>query len=337
VTKKSICILPTEPLARSGVGVLAGRWARSLRLADWEVRLHRPPTPDHIDHTLLRVVTRAQRTGATVIVVGLPADKYQAQAVVTTLGSASERAVLLWDRAGHAPDRSAEGLSGLDRLAECWVLNPLFRATLKHFVPNAKVRVVGLAIPDVFFESRLPSASRRPRAVFLGRFSATKGARFLAERWAEEVWPATGVPLTLAGRGMSDGIDERAIAHLERCNPGIQTVRLMSEKERARFLRNAAVAVFPARHDYLPQALAETIAVGTAVVATDIPGHRPLAPPATVSNVLRPDLANLTEAVSDVLDRPEAALQRALTGRNLVREVHSVAATRQELSRILTA
>lgn len=269
--------------------------------------------------------------------LGLPFERRDAQSVVDALGSGGHRCAVLWDRTGYAPERSAHGMSRLEGIADCWVLNPLHVPMTRRMLPNARVQVAPLAVPNVFFQMRPRGRSQTTRAVFIGRFVPSKGAYMLAERWMDEVWPTTGLQLTLAGRGLGNVVDEAAIARLAERSLAIRTVRLMSEKARAHYLANAAVAIFPATYDYMPQALAETVAVGTSVVATDIDGHRPLAPPHIVSSVLRLDMGNLAEAVVGVLNNPEAASKRAVAGRELVRRDHSMDETGRRLSSLLAA
>lgn len=332
----SIYLIPSEPLARSGVRVLAERWARSLRQSGWAVDLGRAPVLGHVGAAVRRALSWTAENGVTALVLGLPADKADAQSVVDAVAATSGRAVLLWERTGHGPAQSADGLTRLSDIAECWVLNPLFRGQVEMLMPRAQVSTAALAIPDVFFDQTEAARQRhKGYAAYLGRFSGSKRAHSLAKYWVDEVWPVTGLPLVLAGRGMGDRTCEQAIARLEQDHPGLRTLRLMSEAARARFLGQATMVAFPAIDDYLPQALAETVAAGTAVVATDIHGHRPLAPPRLVSTVLCPDLSNLSEAVVDVLGRPEAARQRALLGQRLLREEHSMAATGARLSQLL--
>ncbi|QLQ16090.1 MAG: hypothetical protein HZY73_11025 [Micropruina sp.] len=51
--------------------------------------------------------------------------------------------------------------------------------------------------------------------------------------------------------------------------------------------------------------------------------------------VLQPDMGNLTQAVVDVLNHPEAALKRAVAGRELLWDVHSIDESGRRLSSLL--
>lgn len=332
----TISLIPTEPLARSGVGILANRWARALTGAGWDVQLCRSPRLGHVGHAVRGTLERSARRGGSAVILGLPHDATDAQAVIDSIGAASCQAALLWERTRHDPTRSADGLDGLDKIEQCWVLNPAYRPFAAEQMTNARVGVASLAIPDVFFaEEWAPRQGAGAYAAFLGRFTESKGAKLLAERWADEIWPATGLRLVLAGRGMGEQDAEESIDQLSRSHEGIRSVRLMSEDARARFLGGASLSIFPAAHDYFPQALAEAVSVGTPVVATDIVGHRALAPPGSVASVLDADLSSLRSAVAGVLDRTDETARRATVGRELMQAEQSMAATVKRLTGLL--
>jgi len=319
--------VPTEPLTRSGATVIARRWAAAARRVGFQVgRGANNSTP------VLRQIARAE--GA-LVVAGLPFDAADSQAIVDAVAASAGRRIVLWDRAGHAPGASADGLLGLDGIEEVWILNELLAGATRELFPSATVSTVPLAVPDGFLRVR-PSQARRPYAAFLGRFSATKGAPALAATWASEVYPTTGLPLVLAGRGMEDGSGERQVAAIAEEHPrAVKTIRLMSESSRARFLASAVMVVFPGTDDYLPQALGEALGAGAVVVATDIVGYQPLARPGSTSLLLDPGLGRLVEVVNEVLSDPASAAERVRAGRELVRAEHSVDVTGRRLLALL--
>lgn len=312
-----VTFVPTESLGRSGVSIIARRWEVAARRAG--LQTGRPAAGVSIEHQ----VARAE--GA-LVVAGLPFDVAASQSIVDAVASSSRRRIVLWDRAGHTPDASAEGLVRLDGIDEAWILNDLLRGATRQFLPSATVTTMPLAVPDEFLQ--VTPSPGRPYAAFLGRFSVTKGAPALAATWASKVYPATGLPLVMAGKGMDDGPGEGHVAAVARDHPrAVRTIRLMTAPARARFLASSALVVFPGTHDYLPQALGEALGAAAVVAATGIPGYRPLARPDSTSLLLDVELDRLGGVVEQVLAHPAAATELAQEGRRLVRAEHSVDVT----------
>jgi glycosyltransferase involved in cell wall biosynthesis len=323
-----VAFVPTEPLARSGVAILAKRWRAAANHAGIRAELLAGNRRGQAERAI-------QEFEGTAIVLGLPFDPARAQEIVNSIVSSDRRVILLWDRAGHTLENSADGVHSLEAVREAWTLNPLHNLSVRRLLPSAKVSVVPLAIPDVFFRAR-PAKRHVPYAAFLGRFSKSKGAPELARAWVEEVFPATGLPLTMAGSGMEYGASEALVADVALANPmALRTIKLMSEKSRASFLASASLVIYPGTHDYLPQSLAEAFGAGALVAATDIDGYRPLARPGSTSIGLSLDLANIVDAVRLSLSSTDSAEFLARNGRELVRREHSTEVTGQRLLDLL--
>jgi glycosyltransferase involved in cell wall biosynthesis len=283
---------------------------------------------------VLNALTRAHQRNEVPVLLGLPSDGASAQAMLDTLSRLHERSVILWERSGGTLTESTRGLQGLHALREIWVLNPALTSPTHQLFPDADLSTIGLALPQIFFEAH--GGGSRPYAAFLGRFSAGKGAAVLARAWTREIFPDTGIPLVMAGRGLSSDLEtENEVIELAREYPyAVRTTRLMSERSRARFLANALMAVFPSLHDYFPQALAETLASGTAVVATRIPGHEALAIHGETSVEVRQDLADLLDAIRLLQSDRQLATRLAINGRRSMYETQSSAAIGPRLVRL---
>ncbi|WP_374009899.1 glycosyltransferase [Leifsonia sp. LS-T14] len=331
-----VLLIPADTLDRSGVEILAQRWTLALRHDGVAAQLVVPDARgggvSHV-HAGLRA---ASLRSATVVVLGLPSPAEFAQEVVDAIRDHDGRVILLWERSAHSMENSAAGLVRLEAIREAWLLNEFARGSAQSILPSARIDVVSLAIPDVFFRAKHEAVT--PYAAYLGRFSESKGAAVLARAWVDEVFPVAGLPLVMAGRGMSGGSTaETEILEAEEQFPqAIRTVHLMAEESRARFLGSADLVIFPARTDYFPQALAEALAAGAPIAATDITGHRPLARPGETSFALDLSMSNLGCIVELAAADDSSIRQLAVNGRCLAKSTQSAEATSRRLVDLLS-
>lgn len=296
-----VILLCPSPLTQSGVTVLASRWSKALTKAGWPTVTRviddcRPPFAR-------RWVVRAlESPDARLVILGLPAEDTRAQDIVDTINGRGQVS-LLWERPGRASDFVGEGLSRLGGIRSVWTVNPMLCHGIGRLLPMAKISVAPTIVPQVYFRAKSPGARGGRYAAFVGRYSHGKGADLLARAWASDVYPRTHLPLVMAGLGLNQrAAEEHAVTRIAEENPiAVRTVLLMSDARRAEFFRKAAVAIFPARYDYLPQALLEAMATGVAVIATEIPGHLPVAEPHVTSYPVAEDLSNLGHAVRILL------------------------------------
>ena len=112
-------------------------------------------------------------------------------------------------------------------------------------------------------------APERPAIMFVGRHEPRKGVAVLLDAFARldrdaVLWIAGGGPQTTQLRA--------------KCPPGVEWLGRITDQEKARRLRAATVACFPATDgESFGVVLLEAMASGTAVVASDIDGYRAVA------------------------------------------------------------
>jgi phosphatidyl-myo-inositol alpha-mannosyltransferase len=133
---------------------------------------------------------------------------------------------------------------------------------------------------------------------FVGRHEPRKGLAVLLDAMADV---APGTRLWIAGEGPQDS----SLRSKVRGNANIEWLGTISEAEKLRRLKGAAVVCAPSTHgESFGVVLLEAISAGTPVVATDLPGYR---------NVVRPGVEGLLVPPGD----PAAlagALNRSLAG-----------------------
>jgi phosphatidylinositol alpha-mannosyltransferase len=144
------------------------------------------------------------------------------------------------------------------------------------------------------FENATPYPSKQPAVLFVGRHEPRKGLDVLLDAWDgidrdAVLWVAGSGPQTAALRG-------RRVKRVE-------WLGVVPDDELAPRLRGATVFCAPARGgESFGLVLAEAMAAGTAIVASDIDGYR---------NVARPDREALMAPPDDPIAL-RAVLQRAL-------------------------
>jgi phosphatidylinositol alpha-mannosyltransferase len=167
-----------------------------------------------------------------------------------------------------------------------------------EIVPN------GVDVPA--FADVEPWPSARPAVCFVGRHERRKGLGVLlaAYRGLErdtELWVVGEGPETAALRG--------------RDGEGVTWLGPVSETEKARRLRGAAVACFPSiEGESFGVVLLEAMAAGTPIVASDLTGYRHVARGGVEALLVPPDdPPALRAGLRRVLDEPErrAAMVRA--------------------------
>ncbi|MFI5045602.1 MAG: glycosyltransferase family 4 protein [Acidimicrobiia bacterium] len=139
-------------------------------------------------------------------------------------------------------------------------------------------------------------APRAPAIMFFGRHEPRKGLAVLLEAFAHLDRDAV---LWVAGDG-----PQRAQLQRDAACEGVEWLGRVSDEEKARRLRAATVACFPATEgESFGVVLLEAMASGTAVVASDIDGYRTVARAGTEARLVAPgDADALADALRAVLD-----------------------------------
>lgn len=195
--------------------------------------------------------------------------------------------------------------------------------------PPSRTVTVHPGLRPALWESLPPRAHCRRRfdieagervVLFVGNPSEAKGIDVLI-RAAEELFPrfpAARLFCTFELDNIERASRGEAIHNLVARSPIRDRIRFLGLVDRiTELMRAADVVVFPFRNaagpSDLPIALMESMAVGTPVVATDLPGNREVTgvPPEGGRLVPVADVAGLAGAVGDVLSLEEPA-RRAL-------------------------
>ena len=155
-----------------------------------------------------------------------------------------------------------------------------------------------------------PWPAPRSAIFFVGRHEPRKGLDVLLDAFA-----GLGEDAVLWVAGDGSGTDARRASS----PPNVEWLGRIPDEEKARRLRAATVACFPARHgESFGLVLLEAMAAGAAVVATSIPGYEAVARPGREALLVPPgDAAQLREALRALLADP--GRRQALTTAGRVR------------------
>lgn len=148
-----------------------------------------------------------------------------------------------------------------------------------------------------------PAASGRDGLVtYLGRFSPEKGVRLLIEAWQARADAHPGWRLRLIGSGP----DEAALrAQAARVEGAIEFLPPVTDAQAA--LADASIVVLPSLTEGLPLVMAEAMAMGIPVVASDCSaGVRLLSEDGRTARIVpRGNAGALAGALDDLMERPD--------------------------------
>lgn len=343
---RQVMFVVSSPFSDSGVSTLAGRYAKLAEALGWRIGIVAPKGLGHAENPGAVLMSHRDLYSTTadhlaaripVVVLGLPKELPLAQlAIRSVIGS--EYGTVLWERPGFTHTEAGLGLLDTDSLRHAWTLNKSYIGELETMLPQAVVSVAPLTLPRAFFsETPRPRRISGPYGVYLGRFADWKGAPKLAKVWVQEIFPKTGFKLVMIGLGIEpDSPGEIDVVSTARRFPDrIQLVRTMEVAVRVGLLQHASLAVFPGRYEHFPQALVETMAVGTPAVCTDIAGYSPLAQHGRTALVVDTDLNGLESAVTALAADPGLCRSLAARARRLVNEAYSEQAAAEGLAQLL--
>lgn len=164
-----------------------------------------------------------------------------------------------------------------------------------------------------------------PYVVFSGRFQPWVDFDTLLEAFAGVVHQRNDARLLLVGDGMERERVERSI-HRLRIDHAVVITGLVEDRKRVRDLIGAATVTISAnRPEYRtrigvsPVKLAEYLASGRAVVATDLPGLKETLEETGAGVVVPVDASAMSDAILDLLD-PERADKLGVSGRRIAEE-----------------
>ena len=153
-----------------------------------------------------------------------------------------------------------------------------YAAALGRDAPTTVVAPLG--IESAFFEDAPAWAPARPYFVCVGTLEARKNLAFLLAAWrrlAERLGPETPRLVLVGRRGWEN---EAVLDHLQRSAAVIRLVHEvsdLSDRELARLVGGAAALLSPSLAEGFDLPVVEALALGTPVIASDIPVHRELA------------------------------------------------------------
>ena len=178
-----------------------------------------------------------------------------------------------------------------------------YAALLNRKTPATQVAPLG--IETAFFDDTQPWTPARPYFVCVGTLEARKNVAFLLAAWrrlAERLGSETPRLVLVGRRGWEN---EAVIDHLQRSEAVIRLVHEvsdLSDRELARLVGGAAALLSPSLAEGFDLPVVEALAIGTPVIASDIPVHR--------------ELAGDAATLIDPLDGPAwiAAIEQAMAG-----------------------
>lgn len=174
-----------------------------------------------------------------------------------------------------------------------------------------------LAAPRATTRAELGCDQDSPLLVAVGRLTPQKGIDVLLEALPAILEAVPGVTVLVVG----DGISNDALQQTSRTAGLAARVRFLGAREDVPSLLAAAdLVVIPSRSEGLPLVLLEAMAVGTAVVATDVGGMTDLVTDGEHGWLLPPNRPDaLAAAITDALTHDERRNTVAAAARHRVR------------------
>ena len=179
------------------------------------------------------------------------------------------------------------GRRALDRCGALVAVSP----TAASAIPSREVTIIPNGVEDELFQ---PTDKDPHLVVFVGRDEPRKGLDVLLD-----AWPAVNGEAELAV--ISDRVEGPA---------GVRWLGQVADDERRQWMRRATVVVAPnVRGESFGMVVAEGLAAGAAVVASDLPAFRWVAGDGA-DYVAPNDSAALAQALADRLVRPVGSIQQ---------------------------
>ena len=185
-------------------------------------------------------------------------------------------------------------------------------------VPDDRIHVVGAGYREDLFHPRGREPGNGSSLLYVGKYSAAKGVPWLLDAVERVAAARPSLRLHIAGGGAGDEA-ELLRARMDRMAPVVVQHGQLSQPELGDLARRCNVCVLPSFYEGLPLVLAEALACGCRLVATNLPGiQKELAPrfgeALNVIDLPRLEAVDrpLAEDVPAFVDRLERALGEAL-------------------------
>lgn len=204
---------------------------------------------------------------------------------------------------------------------------------LRERAPGADVHVVPNGLPGEAFAT--PAVRRGDHIAYLGRLEdAQKGVSLLLRAYAQAVQAGVHQDLHIAGTG-PDEASLRALAADLGIDHRVRFVGHVPLDERFRWLAAAQLVVMPSRYETFGMVAAESLVVGTPVIAFDIPCLRSLVTDRTGRVVPAFDVEAYGAAVVELASAPRLRDELAVAARASVQHLtwETAAAAQAEVYR----
>jgi glycosyltransferase involved in cell wall biosynthesis len=220
---------------------------------------------------------------------------------------------------GHVADAVAAGVARADRFV---VLHGGHAEVLSRDVgiDPQRIVVVGAGYRDDLFHDHGRRPAARPRIVYVGKYSASKGVPSLIDAFERVMCRVPEVELHVAGSGAGDEADALA-RRMRALAPSVVPHGALSQSDLADLLRTSRVCVLPSFYEGVPLVLVEARACGCRLVATDLPGVREALAPA-----LGADLTRVAPPAMVGVDVPDPAELPAFVDRLTAELIEALAA-----------
>ena len=154
-------------------------------------------------------------------------------------------------------------------------------------LPTPEISVAPLGVEEAFLTPRSAALSKRPYFVCVGTIEPRKNLTFLLTLWrrlAEQMGEATPRLVIVGRRGWEC---ESVVDHLERSPPirrFVHEVCDLRDEQLAELIAGATALLAPSFTEGFDLPSVEALALGTPVIASDIPAHRELVKEAQLIN-----------------------------------------------------
>lgn len=158
--------------------------------------------------------------------------------------------------------------------------------------------------------SELGVSAGQPLAVCAGRLSHQKGQDVVVRAWPRVREVVSTAEIVLIGAGPD------AVALYNASSPGVRLVGPLEREATLRWMFAADVVICPSRWEGMSMAAVEALALGRAVIASDVDGMAELVPGGAGWIVNPGDVGGLAQAAIKVLADPAVAFDAGQIARN---------------------
>lgn len=134
-----------------------------------------------------------------------------------------------------------------------------------------RVSVVGVGYRDEVFFREAVQTKEPGSALYVGKFSESKGLPWLLDAWERWCHQNPGSVLHIAGDGAGQEAEELR-ARMQAMSPTVVMHGQLDQEQLAHLMNRCQVCILPSLYEGVPLVLAEAAACGCWIVATELPG-----------------------------------------------------------------